>query len=365
MKNDTHKQDIKQPLTPRQRALAVIERKTPPVLASTFKATEEVDRQMMAHFGVSDVEDIIKPLGVCYLHWPWKHIAPATIRNYREENGVKYDVMGVGRREVKYDGGSYLEYVHHPLAFAETIADVEKYNWPKPENFDYSNIIAECEKYRDVALSITSWTLFEQSWALRGFEQFLIDLATNEKMATAIIRHVEEYNWQVITRIYEIAKDHVQFFGTGDDFGSQESLLMSLDMWKKYFLPGYKRAYDYGRSRGLHTWMHCDGNVKQLIPFLIDAGLEILDPLMPMIDDMSPYKIIPEYGRHLCFHGTIDVQRLLPFCTEQEVRNEVQKQMKTLWSRGGLYMAPSHCIQPGTPLKNILAAYEELNKFAP
>ena len=199
---------------------------------------------------------------------------------------------------------------------------------------------------------------------LRGFEQFLIDLATNEKMATAIIRHVEEFHWKLIERTYEIAKDHVQFFGTGDDFGSQESLLMSLDMWKKFFLPGYKRAYDYARNRGLHTWLHCDGNVKQLIPFLIDAGLEILDPLMPMIDDMSPYRIVPEYGKHLCFHGTIDVQRLLPFCTEQEVRDEVRRQMETLWSRGGLYMGPSHCIQPGTPLKNILAAYEELNKFA-
>lgn len=81
---------------------------------------------------------------------------------------------------------------------------------------------------------------------------------------------------------------------------------------------------------------------------------------MATIPDMDPYSILAEFGRDLCFDGTIAVQRLLPFGTEQEVRDEVHKQIQELWSRGGIFMGPSYCIQPGVPMRNILGVYEEL-----
>lgn len=361
MTRDAHT-DKTAPLTPKERVMAVVERRTPPVLASTFKATPEVDRELMAHFGVSDVEDLVPALGVCNLHWPWRNIAPKGLERVRTEGAIEFDVWGVGRKEVSYGKGSYWEIVHSPLAAAETVADVENYAWPTVEQLDFSGIIADCQAHADHALSAWHWMVFEHAWEMRGFEHFLVDMATNERLARAIISRVEEFNWQMISRILEIAGDRIQFFGSGDDFGSQTSLLLSVEMWQKYFGPGYRRAYEFAHSRGLTTWLHCDGAVRPLIPKLIDAGLDILDPLMPTIESMSPYAIIPEFGKDLCFHGTIDVQRLLPFDSERNVRAEVRRQMDTLWLRGGLFMAPSHCIQPGTPLENILAVYEELNR---
>jgi uroporphyrinogen decarboxylase len=351
-------------LTPRERVAAVVERRMPPVLASTFKATEEVDRMMMGHFGVSEVEALVPALGVCYLHWPWRNVGPRGLRAVRTEDGVEYDVWGIGRREVSYGTGSYWEIVHSPLAAAETVADVERYDWPTVERLDFSGIAAECEAHADTALSIWHWSLFERAWEMRGFERFLVDMASNERLAGAVIGRIEEFNWQVIAKTLEATGGRVRLFGSSDDFGSQTSLLMSVEMWEHYFAPGYRRAHEFAHSRGLTTWLHSDGAIRPLIPKLIDAGLDVLDPLMPMIEQMSPYRIIPEFGRDLCFHGTIDVQHLLPFESERAVRAEIRRQMEALWSRGGLFMGPSHMIQPGTPLGNILAVYDELQRAA-
>ena len=349
-------------LTSKERVMAVVERRTPPVLASVFKATEEVDLELMKHFGVDDVEELVPALGVCNLHWPWRAMKPKGLSNVRKEGDIQFDIWGVGRQKVSYDKGCYSEIVYNPLSEAKTVADIENYNWPTIEQLDFTGMAAECEKHADEALSIPQWTVFEHAWAMRGFENFLLDLALNEKLASAIISHIEEFNWQIIIKTYEIAGESVQIFASGDDFGSQDSLLMSPETWERYFAPGYRRAYEFAHSRGLKTFMHCDGAVQPLMSKFIDAGLDILDPLMPMIEEMNPYKIIPEFGKDLCFHGTIDTQHMLPFETEENVRREIRKQMDTLWPMGGLFMSPSHMIQPGTPLNNILAVYEELNR---
>lgn len=343
--------------------MAVVQRQTPPVLASTFKATEEVDLELMKHFGVGDVEGLIPMLGVCNLHWPWRNIQPKGLSNVREEGNLEFDIWGVGRKQISYKKGSYSEIAYSPLAGAETAADVEDYNWPTVEQLDFSGIVGECEKYADYALAVGSWTVFEHAWAMRGFEEFLLDLALNEKLARSIVSHIEDFNWQFIAKTLEASEGHFQFLSSGDDFGSQESLLISADMWKKYFAPGYRRIYEFAHSCGLKTWMHCDGAVRSLIPQFIDSGLDVLDPLMPTIEQMNPYGIISEFGKDLCFHGTIDTQHLLPFETEEKVRQEVRRQMDTLWSQGGLFMSPSHMIQPGTPLNNILAVYDELKGY--
>ena len=364
MKNDDKNTPGHSSLSSRQRVLAVLERRTPPVLASVFKATEEVDRQLMNHFGVTDAAGLIDVLGVCCLHWPWRHVQPKGLHAVRREGELEFDVWGVGRKKVEYKQGSYMEIAYSPLAEAKTAADVDNYDWPDVEQLDFSGMVRQCEKYAHYALSVSQWTIFEHAWAMRGFENFLLDLALNEKLAGAVISHIEQFNWQVITRTLEVAGGHIQLFGSGDDFGSQDSLLMSVETWQKYFAPGYSRAYELAHGRGLKTWMHCDGAVRPLIPKFIDIGLDVLDPLMPMIEEMNPYKIIPEFGKDLCFHGTIDTQHLLPFGTEEDVRSEVKRQMDSFWPRGGLFMGPSHCIQPGTPLKNILAVYDELNRAA-
>ena len=349
-------------LNPKERVLATARRQTPAVMASTFKATPEMERQLMGHFGLTDLEELIPTLDVCHLHWPWKYIRPRGMQNVRKEGDVSFDIWGVGRKTVCCGDATYEEMVYHPLAAARTVADVEHYDWPTLDDLDFSHVPAECEAYAEYALSLNDWMIYENAWQMRGSEQFLVDLAMNESVARAIIEHIEAFSWEIVRKIVELGGERFQFFGSADDFGTQQSLFFSVETWEKYFGPGYCKVYEYAHSLGLKTWLHSDGAVRPLIPRFIDAGLDILDPLMPTIPEMNPYKIVPEFGADLCFHGTIDVQNLLPFGSEAEVRDEVRRQIDTLWRGGGVFMAPSHCIQPGTPLRNILAVYEELNR---
>ena len=134
-------------------------------------------------------------------------------------------------------------------------------------------------------------------------------------------------------------------------------------MWKKYFVPGMKRAYAFAHQHGLKVVMHCDGAIKQLLPELIDLGLDLIDPIQPKAKDMDPYQIHNEFGRQLCFHGTIDVQELLPFGNSREISDEVKRQIDSFAPGGGFFLAPSHCIQPGVPLENIITMYETAKKY--
>jgi len=347
-------------LNPRQRALAVAERRRPAVMASVFKATPEVDRLVCDHFGAAEPEELIPILGLCHLHWPWRHVRPRGLEDVRREGALQFDVWGVGRKEVSYGAGTYWEFVHHPLAGARTVADVERHAWPSADGLDFSNVLEECRRHADTALSITEWSVFETAWQIRGPEQFLMDLADDEPMARAVIERVEQFRREVVERLWELAGPHFQFFGLTDDLGSQHGLLMSPRTWDRFFTAGFRWACDFAHRRGLKTWLHCDGAVRPLIPRFIEAGLDILDPLMPAIEEMNPYSIARQFGRDLCFHGTIDVQRLVPFGSERQVRDEVRRQLDELWPAANLYMAPSHCFQPGTPLRNILAVYDEL-----
>ena len=104
--------------------------------------------------------------------------------------------------------------------------------------------------------------------------------------------------------------------------------------------------------------MHCDGNVSCLIPEFIECGLDFFDPLMPAIPEMNPYRIIPQYSKHLAFHGTIDVQDLLLNGTPEQIQDEVRKQIETFRPYGGFFLCSSHCIQPDTPVENIIALYK-------
>ncbi len=347
-------------MTPRERTLATANRKTPPVLASDLKATPEVEAQLVSHLKLKSADDLVDALGICCLHWPWRHVLPRGLDRVSRRDGIEFDICGVGRKEISYGPGTYMEIAHSPLADASSVADVERFAWPKVEDLDFSHIVEDVKANQRFALSISQLHLFEPAWHMRGLENFLMDIASDDPIAFAIMDRIEQFHLACVKRILELVPRQIHFIGWGDDFGTQSSMFFSLDCWKRVFGTRYRRFYEMAHAAGLKTWLHSDGALRPLLPTLIDTGLDILHPVMATIPEMNPYSIVAEFGKDLCFDGTIDIQRLLPFGTEQEVRDEVRRQLDQLWSRGGVFMGPSHCIQPGTPMRNILAVYEEL-----
>ena len=210
------------------------------------------------------------------------------------------------------------------------------------------------EHFRLVSMSSP---IFQRAWFLRGFENFLMDLAAEEDFVFALIDMVMEYTTRVVTEAISYDIDGFFFF---DDWGQQEGLLISPDMWRKFIKPGMTKLFQMVKDRGLFLFFHSCGDVSALIPELIDMGLDALNPFQPEVLDV--YAIKREYGDRLSFYGGIGTQELLPHGTADEVRADVREKIRLLGEGGGYLLAPAHAVQADVPVENVMAMVEELKR---
>ena len=356
-------------MTSRERVITTIEHREPDRIPCVFRATPEVDKMVMQHFGLNEIEQIRDMFGVENIsHWPFQIIYP---RNWDKlqlvkvlPDGTKEDLWGVRRKAIDYGLGVYEEIVSSPLASANSIEEIKQYQWPSVEEVDFSNIREDCLKFKDYARALSGWCIFETAWAMRGFQQFLMDLVVDQALVWSIIEQVRKFWIQYNEHMLEQSGGEFDIFLSGDDMGSQTGLLISKQLWKEYFGSGLKEIYSWAKKHRMKTVLHCDGATRGLLPDLIEFGLDVYDPFQPQIREMDPYKAKKEFGKDLCLHGTVDVQRLLPFGKTEEVRNEVKRQIEQLGPGGGFFLAPTHRIQPGTPIENICAVYETAKRYA-
>ena len=204
--------------------------------------------------------------------------------------------------------------------------------------------------------------LFMICWALRGYEQFLTDLAFNIRFAEKLISEVCDFTIEYSKRELKAFGHIAEYYGTADDVAGQYGMMFSPEQFKKYYLPAYKKLIAGIKKYGIVFSWHCCGSVHKVLPMMIDAGIDVFDVVQTSAKDMDIGNIYRLYGKDVCLHGGIDVQNLLVFKKPAAIRQEV-KRVKDLWEkRGGIILAPSHESVPETPIENIVALYDELNK---
>jgi uroporphyrinogen decarboxylase len=202
--------------------------------------------------------------------------------------------------------------------------------------------------------------IFEWSWALRGFERFLLDLAEKPEVACAIMDRFTDVYIENTLRVIEAAGGLLDMVYTYDDVGMQRGLLLSPRMWRKYILPRHQRLNAAIRSARypVKIMYHSCGAIFPLIgPFVDEMGIDVLNPLQPRAAGMDMARIKDEFGERLSFHGAVDIQQTLPHGTPAEVQAEVRERCEVLGKGGGYICAPAHYIQADTPLENIVALY--------
>ena len=161
-------------------------------------------------------------------------------------------------------------------------------------------------------------------------------------------------------RSLEEAKIKPMIFAAWDDVAGQQGMMFSPELFKKYFLPIWKELISMAKKKELYFIWHCCGNVEEILPMMIDAGIDVFDVLQTSARNMEIEKFYKRFGKRVCVHGGIDVQKILVSGTARQIKEEVKK-IKDLWgNRGGIIMGPSHEIVPGTPLENVLLLYETL-----
>jgi uroporphyrinogen decarboxylase len=281
----------------------------------------------------------------------------------RLPDGTTLDIWGCHRQRVEHGFGAYEEFASWPLQQASTVAELESHPWPDPDWWDFSPLERLLDELEDYHVRYRIGSVFEVGWQLRGMQEFLIDLALNPELPAYIMSRLTEVYVENTRRVLELAGDRLDMVYFYDDVATQASLMISPDTWRELVRPHHARLIEVAHAHGVPVMYHCDGAIYPLIGELIELGVELLNPIQPDAKGMEADRLKEEFGDRLSFHGGVDILRILPRGTADEVRAEVRRLVDTLGRGGGFVLCSSHHLQPDTPVENVLAMYEPALRY--
>jgi uroporphyrinogen decarboxylase len=283
------------------------------------------------------------------------------------------DEWGIGW-QMPEDGGHYYDLYLHPLANAETVADVEALSWPDP--LDPARFVGmQAAAHRTVQeekklfiLERMSSGMWEHAMWMTGYEKFFTSMVNNKTLVHAIMSKILEIKMAYWEKALSLIGDVPVVVSEADDLGQQKGLLISLRMYKELIWPYHKRLFEFVKQKAqgkAYIFFHNDGAIYETIPLLIEAGVDILNPWQVNckgMDDTAKFK--REYGKDLTiWGGSCDTQWVLPFGSPQQVKDETRRRIEDLAPGGGFIFAPIHVIQGHVPPENILAWWETLQEY--
>lgn len=266
-------------------------------------------------------------------------------------------------------GASYFELEKHPFATMEYDA-ILRCPWKPLVDVQTALELKSRAEYlytsTDAALFCDQIGagLFERAWYLRGFEQFLVDMMLEKPMVHRYMERLLEHQIQGYATVFDVIGPYISGILLTDDLATQDSLICSRDLYREMVFPYQKRLLDYIRGRGMKVIFHSCGAVYPLIPDLLEAGVEILHPIQKSAMGMDPGRIKREYGKDLVLWGAGCGTELLQQGTPADIVDDVHRTVDALAPGGGFVFTTTHCIQPGTPVENILAMAGALRGFS-
>lgn len=270
------------------------------------------------------------------------------------EQGIIFDIWGVGW-DLHAEGVWIRQHpIHDPAALAD-------YSFPDPALpglMDYVEqiVASKGEEYFIVAFQHIS--LFERAWALMGFENLMIAIAEENPYLDEFFKKIGDYQTAVAKRFIACGVDGVRI---GDDYGSQDGLLISPEKWRRYIKPNLREMYSAYQKAGLPVFQHSCGDLRTILKDFVELKLSVLHPLQPKA---MPLELVEEtLGGRICFFGGIDTQELLPFGTPENIRKSVLACVQLLGKRGGYIIAPSQEVMSDVPVENIKALVAAIHEY--
>lgn len=273
----------------------------------------------------------------------------------RSKNSLYYDQAGV----------------YHPLADVDSKKEIdEEFEWAEISKEEKDFLLEQAMRIRNetnyATMAEFGGSIYEQGQLLRGYKQWYLDLAGNKELVKYLLdKLVDSYLRNLETFIGVLGdKVDIVVFG-GDDLGMQDAPQISPSTYQEIFLPRHKRLWQYVKK---HTdwkvFLHSCGSIYQLLPYLIEAGVDIINPVHINAKDMEPQRLKDEFGDELVFWGGgCDTQSVLPNGTPEDVRKEVKNNIEIFSPGGGFVFTPVHNIQPDVSPENIVAVYEAAKEF--
>lgn len=246
--------------------------------------------------------------------------------------------------------------------FAETedVAEVEAFEWPNPDYLDFTSTMRNIDNANKEGLAVLGgmWCpFFHVACDFFGMENYFIKMHTDPDVVTAATEHITQYYLEANKRCFDAMGDKLTAAFFGNDLGSQLSLMISNEFFDRFIAPYMKVLIDQMKSYGLKVTMHSCGAIFDIIPRLIDLGVDAIHPLQAKAANMQAEKLAKEFKNDLIFIGGVDTQELLPFGTPQQVGDEVRR-LKDIFG-GKFIVSPSHeALLENVSIENVIAMSE-------
>jgi len=339
----------------RERVLAAIAGKPVDRTAYSFRAEPDTLEKIYQFLGFRDYDVLIDCLDVDIFQISAES-PPEKDRGEFYENfwGERYVY-----RQMQY--GPVRQDIEGALASAVGLEDIEKFDWPDIDDMDHSSLSEQIERHPDLAIQYGFADIWQRPYLVRGMANFMMDMAINPEYCHFMSNKFSEFYEEDYKRAQAAAQGRIDIFNLYSDIGSQKAPLISRDMLHEFVIPYIRRIADVVHGLGGALFFHTCGMIFPFIGDFADAGVDILDPIQPCTPEMQPDSLAAAYGDRICFHGGIDVQKLLVEGTPQDVRDTV-RHYKDCFSSCGYICSSTHLLQSDASVENMLAIYDEIRK---
>ena len=331
--------------TPKERVLAALSYEETDIIPYDVIIESEVEDRLNARYGGNQWEKMIQ-----------KHIAIVSCPIWAE-------IEPVGDSYVKDEHGSIWDFTARPFHLVDF-----PLKEPGIEGIDFDAVtqvmLDSLDKgsaeiiIRDnpdkFILGQLNFGPFERSWMLRGFENVLADSILNPVFYEELLERITEMQLALVDKLCELPIDGMFF---GDDWGDQRGVILGPERWRRFIKPRVAKLYERARSAGKIVLTHCCGNVFDIIPDMIEMGLDVLESLQP--EAMNVYEIKRKYGKNLRLWGGLGTQQVLPFGSPEDVRGEIRRLIRELGRGGGYILAPAKPLMEDISTENAVAVIEE------
>jgi len=309
----------------------------------SYRLTQRCAQRLAESLSTKELDDFLAP-HIFDVRSHLRDTEAIDADHVRDRYGVTWD------RSVDHDIGSPCDW---PIKNRD---DLDRYAFPDANNLcEYEHLPAQLAqhlgRFRRYSLAMC---LFERSWSLRGFEDLLADMASDAGFVEALFDRVLEHHLTLLSHVLKLDIDGVHF---GDDYGMQTALIMGPSVWRRLIKPRLSRMFAAARDAGKFVSLHSCGAVTEILPDLIEIGLDFFNPFQP--EAMDVFALLRQYRGRLAFHGGLSIQQTLPRGNVDEVRRE-SRRLIDAGKEGGYIFAPSHDVPSDVLPENLIAMMEVL-----
>lgn len=336
-------------MTRRERILTALNGGKPDRPPISFDSHGETMDAVLEYYGAADKNDLYRAAGIDgFSVWEWnavmaEYIGPPKVA----EDGTELDFWGNSSQH------------HWGLEHCNTVADLEAHDWPEVEDFDYSHIYPRALEIKEKDQVVSAGHLgvgYQMHNMLRGNENALYDVFDEQFMHVYLDR-LTGFTIEWMDAVLSAGKGEIEVVRADDDVGTMDRLMVSPEMWRRYYKPCWKRTFDLVHDHGAKIWFHSCGYIAPLLDDLLEIGMDCFNPFPDYVKD-NDHAWLAEWRRgRVVFDGGVN-HKILVRGTADDVVKETRRVLDLFAPDGGLLIGPSQVFTEDQPVENIVAFFD-------